>query len=107
MSYELQSCDVNVRRIVQHVGTKAPELALWHDTTIFLKKQIVEAFESSTIKNRDIAHPYVQGVDSDGEDESVAHGWALIASARPHQEATLSAFAGTGTATQAHYSCPS
>lgn len=27
---------------------------------------------------------HVWGVDSDGEDESVAHGWALIASARPH-----------------------
>ncbi len=48
--------------VVQYIQTEAPELqliecALLHYTTIFLQKQIVETFLSSTIKNHYISHP--------------------------------------------------
>ncbi len=48
--------------VALYIEAEAPELQLKERalgyTTIFLQKQIVETFLSSTIKNRHIAHPY-------------------------------------------------
>ncbi len=62
-NYRWVNTDVNVCGAVQFIDTEAPELqltecAVKHDTTIFLQKQIVEKFLSSTIKNSHTAHPY-------------------------------------------------
>ncbi len=50
---------MNLCGVVQYIDTAAPELQLIDmRSTLFLQKQIVETFLSSTIKNPHIAHPY-------------------------------------------------
>ncbi len=55
--------DVNVCCVVQYIHVETPEqqlieCALKHNTLIFLLKKIMDTFQSSTIKNRTITHPY-------------------------------------------------
>ncbi len=50
---------VNAALVVQYIDMAVPELQLIDvRSTLFLQKQIVETFLSSTIKNPHIAHPY-------------------------------------------------